>query len=99
MWGNVESSNVFAYFGCKTLLSVLAKLSQEHKEKVVQYEKVFEMKQKERQETFGKAFEEDLETYKQTGKIPIISKFPTMLIFMLLEELTCRGPPGTNVGR
>lgn len=49
-------------------------MSKEHRQKVTQYEKQFEKKQKERQETFAKAFEEDLQTYKQTGRVPIISK-------------------------
>lgn len=41
----------------------------------MKYEKEFGKRQKERQETFGKAFEDDLETYKQTGSVPTISEY------------------------
>ncbi|XP_046679397.1 uncharacterized protein LOC124366839 [Homalodisca vitripennis] len=62
-----------------------AKLSEEHRLKVAEYEKQFEKKQKERQETFSKAFEEDLATYKQTGIVPTIR--PALTSGPSLEEV------------
>uniref|UniRef100_A0A1B6FG93 Dysbindin n=1 Tax=Cuerna arida TaxID=1464854 RepID=A0A1B6FG93_9HEMI len=62
-----------------------AKLSEEHRLKVAEYEKEFEKKQKERQETFSKAFEEDLATYKQTGIVPTIR--PPLTSGPSLEEV------------
>uniref|UniRef100_A0A1B6KQZ3 Dysbindin n=1 Tax=Graphocephala atropunctata TaxID=36148 RepID=A0A1B6KQZ3_9HEMI len=65
--------------------SLRAKLSEGHRQKVADYEKEFEKKQKERQETFGKAFEEDLATYKQTGVVPSIR--PVLTSGPSLEEV------------
>lgn len=52
---------------------------------MIEYEKEFEKTQKERQETFGKAFEEDLENYKQTGAVPTLSK---LNLFVVLTPFT-----------
>ncbi|XP_054275626.1 uncharacterized protein LOC128994840 isoform X2 [Macrosteles quadrilineatus] len=65
--------------------SLRAKLSEEHRHKVLRYEKEFEKKQKERQETFGKAFEDDLETFRQTGVVPTIR--PSLSTGPSLEEV------------
>ena len=49
--------------------SFLASLATQHSDKLLQYELKQQKLLKERQETFGKAFEQDLEQYKQSGRV------------------------------
>ena len=51
-------------------LIFLAKLANEHTERLSQHELNQQKKLKERRETFEEAFKEDLEEYKTTGSIP-----------------------------
>jgi len=54
-------------------LIFLAKLANEHTERLSQHELNQQKKLKERRETFEEAFKEDLEEYKTTGSIPSMS--------------------------
>lgn len=44
-------------------------MATQHSDKLLQYELKQQKLLKERQETFGKAFEQDLEQYKQSGRM------------------------------
>jgi len=52
------------------LKHVREKLANEHSEKVLRHEKQQEKILKERQQTFGEAFNEEMNEYKKTGSVP-----------------------------
>jgi len=58
---------------------ILAKLANDHIERVSQHELNQQRKLKERRETFEEAFKEDLEEYKATGSIPSMHCASTLL--------------------
>lgn len=51
------------------LNNVKARLCTEHADKLCKYEKIIEAKQKERQEVFSQAFQEDIMQYKESGTV------------------------------
>lgn len=57
-------------------MDCLAKLANDHIQRVSQHELNQQTKLKERRETFEEAFKEDLEEYKATGSIP--STYPSL---------------------
>uniref|UniRef100_A0A1B6E5N0 Dysbindin n=2 Tax=Clastoptera arizonana TaxID=38151 RepID=A0A1B6E5N0_9HEMI len=54
------------------LENVRAQLTDEHRTKIFQKEKIMEGQQKEKREIFDEAFKEDIEKYKETGSVPKI---------------------------
>ncbi|KAK7866164.1 hypothetical protein R5R35_001391 [Gryllus longicercus] len=70
------------------LETVRVQLASEHSKKVFQHEIRQQQLLRERQDTFGQAFEDDVQQYKLSGKVPGASKKRNVEKELSLEEVT-----------